>query len=148
MTQMNPKKPSKQNDQTIHKTICAQRKSTSICLSIYSSTPTQNCIVPIISNITAKMNRSQKKNDDDHSTKPAAGGTDATTEENNEEDSRNQGKNEGDDTNRKGLASYAYRDFSKAPNDRGYLDAIQSRVRPPSKKLPTKLNAMLIDPGE
>mmetsp|Transcript_4606 Transcript_4606/g.9892 ORF Transcript_4606/g.9892 Transcript_4606/m.9892 type:complete len:95 (+) Transcript_4606:108-392(+) len=94
------------------------------------------------------MNRPKKKNDDDHNTKPAAGGTESTTEENNEEDSRNQGKNEGDDTNRKGLASYAYRDFSKAPNDRGYLDAIQSRVRPPSKKLPTKLNAMLIDPGE
>mmetsp|Transcript_7062 Transcript_7062/g.14413 ORF Transcript_7062/g.14413 Transcript_7062/m.14413 type:complete len:136 (+) Transcript_7062:47-454(+) len=106
-------------------------------------------IVPIISIIAAKMNRSKKKNDDDHNTKPAAGGTEAITEENNEEDSRNQGKNEGDDTNStKGLASYAYRDFSKAPNDRGYLDAIQSRVRPPSKKLPTKLNAMLIDPGE
>jgi len=91
----------------------------------------------------------KKKIDNDLNTKPAAGGTEAITEENNEEDSRNQGKNEGDDTNStKGLASYAYRDFSKAPNDRGYLDAIQSRVRPPSKKLPTKLNAMLIDPGE
>mmetsp|Transcript_23895 Transcript_23895/g.48768 ORF Transcript_23895/g.48768 Transcript_23895/m.48768 type:complete len:134 (-) Transcript_23895:1714-2115(-) len=118
------------------------------CLSIlYSRHPPD--IVPIISIISAKMNRSKKKNDDDHNTKPAAGGTEAITEENNEEDSRNQGKNEGDDTNStKGLASYAYRDFSKAPNDRGYLDAIQSRVRPPSKKLPTKLNAMLIDPGE
>ncbi|KAL7471367.1 hypothetical protein ACHAXS_011657, partial [Conticribra weissflogii] len=95
------------------------------------------------------MSRSSA-DDCDLDTKPSDGsGTEAIAEGDNEIFSLNKVKNECDDTKRtEGFAPAAYRDFSQVANETRYLDAIQSRLRPPSKKLPTKLNAMLTDPGE
>mmetsp|Transcript_7058 Transcript_7058/g.14412 ORF Transcript_7058/g.14412 Transcript_7058/m.14412 type:complete len:123 (+) Transcript_7058:56-424(+) len=99
----------------------------------------------------------QPKMDECLDTKPSASGMETAKKENDAQPSENSGFN--DDANQRrnesrkehradAIILFCYHDFSNVPNDASYLDAIHSRVQPPSKKLPTKLNDMLSDPGE
>ena len=76
--------------------------------------------------------------DEDHQSNSAT----ATAQEN--KDDSTDGHGDGEDM-------YVYKDFSLIKNEeRTYLDSIQSSLlgEPASKKLPAKLNKMLVDPGE
>mmetsp|Transcript_19778 Transcript_19778/g.40657 ORF Transcript_19778/g.40657 Transcript_19778/m.40657 type:complete len:123 (+) Transcript_19778:266-634(+) len=99
----------------------------------------------------------QPDNDDCLDTKPSASGMETTKKEIETQPSENSSINDNDDQQRSehgkehradAITTFVYQDFSSVPNDADCLDAIHSRVQPPSKKLPTKLNDMLSDPGE